>query len=137
VYLLDTDTVIYSLKGEPAVKKNLREHFHDPLKMSVITLMELYYGAHKSQKIASNLAKIKTLEISFQIIPISEESAGIFGMTKAQLEKAGSPLDDFDLIIASCALSNNLVLVTNNVRHFQRIEGLKLTNWTEYPPKKP
>jgi tRNA(fMet)-specific endonuclease VapC len=137
VYLLDTDTVIYSLKGEPAVEKNLREHFHDPMKMSVITLMELYYGAHKSQKLASNLAKIKTLEISFQIIPISEESAEIFGMTKAQLEKAGSPLDDFDLIIASCALSNNLVLVTNNVRHFQRIEGLKLTNWTEYPPKKP
>ncbi len=92
MYLLDTDTVIYSLKGEPAVKKNLREHFHDPMKMSVITLMELYYGAHKSQKIASNLAKIKTLEISFQIIPISEESAGIFGMTKAQLEKAGEPI---------------------------------------------
>ena len=137
MYLLDTDTVIYSLKGEPAVKKNLREHFHDPLKMSVITLMELYYGAHKSQKIASNLAKIKTLEISFQVIPIGEESAEIFGMTRAQLEKAGSPLDDFDLIIASCALSDNLVLVTNNVKHFQRIEGLKLTNWTEYPPKKP
>ena len=137
MYLLDTDTVIYSLKGEPAVEKNLREHFHDPMKMSVITLMELYYGAHKSQKIASNLAKIKTLEISFQIIPISEESAEIFGMIKAQLEKAGSPLDDFDLIIASCALSNNLMLVTKNVRHFQRIEGLKLTNWTEYPPKKP
>jgi predicted nucleic acid-binding protein len=137
MYLLDTDTVIYSLKGEPAVKKNLRDHFHDPMRMSVITLMELYYGAHKSLKIASNLAKIKTLELSFEIISISEESAEIFGMTKAQLEKAGSPLDDFDLIIASSALSNNLVLVTNNVRHFQRIEGLKLTNWTEYPPKKP
>jgi predicted nucleic acid-binding protein len=137
MYLLDTDTVIYSLKGEPAVKKNLRDHFHDPMRMSVITLMELYYGAHKSLKIVSNLAKIKTLELSFEIISISEESAEIFGMTKAQLEKAGSPLDDFDLIIASSALSNNLVLVTNNVRHFQRIEGLKLTNWTEYPPKKP
>jgi len=198
MYLLDTDTVIYSLKGETAVKKNLRDHFHDPLKMSVITLMELYYGAHKSQKITSNLAKIKTLELSFEIIPISEESAEIFGMTKAQLEKAGESiarvshetssrdcederatgqpqgleseayfnkyvagfeargrpegrlysrsqqgireicgLSDFDLIIASCALTNNLVLVTNNVRHFQRIEGLKLTNWTEYPPKQP
>ena len=137
MYLLDTDTVIYSLKGEPTVAKNLRNHFHDPMKMSVITLMELYYGAHKSLKIVSNLAKIKMLTLSFEIISISEESAEIFGMTKAQLEKAGSPLDDFDLIIASSALSNNLVLVTNNVRHFQRIEGLKLTNWTEYPPKKP
>ena len=136
MYLLDTDTVIYSLKGDPAVKKNLREHFHDPMKMSVITLMELFYGAHKSQKIASNLAKIKTLENSFDIIPVGEELAEIFAMTKAQLEKAGSPLDDFDLIIASCALSNNLVLVTNNVKHFRRIEGLKLTNWTEYPAKK-
>jgi predicted nucleic acid-binding protein len=136
VYLLDTDTVIYSLKGAAAVKKNLGEHFHDPMKMSVITLMELFYGAHKSQKIASNLAKIKTVENSFEIIPVGEELAEIFGMTKAQLEKAGSPLDDFDLIIASCALSNNLVLVTNNVKHFRRIEGLKLTNWTEYPAKK-
>jgi predicted nucleic acid-binding protein len=106
------------------------------MKMSVITLMELFYGAHKSQKIASNLAKIKTLENSLEIIPVGEELAEIFGMTKAQLEKAGSPLDDFDLIIASCALSNNLVLVTNNVKHFRRIEGLKLTNWTEYPAKK-
>ena len=198
MYLLDTDTVIYSLKGDAAVKKNLGEHFHDPMKMSVITLMELFYGAHKSQKIASNLAKIKTLENSLEIIPVGEELAEIFAMTKAQLEKAGSPiarishetssrdcedgratgqpqglepeaylneyvagfeargrpegraypqsqqpigeicgLNDFDLIIASCALSNNLVLVTNNVRHFQRIEGLKLANWTEYPPKKP
>ena len=137
MYLLDTDTVIYSLKGEPAVKKNLRDHFHDPMRMSVITLMEFYYVAHKSLKIASNLAKIKTLELSFEIISISEESAEIFGMTKAQLEKAGSPLDDFDLIIASSALSKNLVLITNNVRYLQRIEGLKLTNWTEYPPKKP
>ena len=92
MYLLDTDTVIYSLKGEPAVKKNLREHFHDPLKMSVITLMELYYGAHKSQKIASNLAKIKTLENSFEIVPISEKLAEVFGIIKAQLEKAGEPI---------------------------------------------
>jgi len=137
VYLLDTDTLIYSLKGETAVMKNLRDHYHDPLKMSVITLMELYYGAHKSQKISSNLAKIKTLELSFEIIPISEESAEIFGMTKAQLEKEGSSLDDVDLMIASCALTKNLVLVTNNVRHFRRIEGLKLTNWTKYPPHKP
>jgi len=42
-------------------------------------------------------------------------------------------LDDFDLIIASCALANNMTLVTNNVRHFARIKGLKITNWTIYP----
>lgn len=133
MYLLDTDTIIFSLKGNATVEKNLRRHFYDPIKISVISLMELYYGAHKSQKVTSNLAKIKTLENSLEIIPIDKESVEIFGIYKAKLEKAGTPLDDFDLILASCALAHNLVLVTNNVKHFQRIEGLKLTSWTKDP----
>jgi predicted nucleic acid-binding protein len=133
MYLLDTDTIIFSLKGHDSVEKNLRKHFHDPIKISVITLMELYYGAYKSQKMESNLAKIKTLENSLEIITLGKESVEIFGIYKANLEKAGTPLDDFDLILASCALAHNLVLVTNNVKHFKKIEGLKLTNWTVYP----
>jgi predicted nucleic acid-binding protein len=129
MYLLDTDTIIFSLKGDVAVQKNLRTHFHDPMKISVITLMELYYGAYKSQKVTSNLAKIKTLENSLEIIPLGKESVEIFGIYKSKLEKAGTPLDDFDLMLASCALAHNLVLVTNNIKHFRRIEGLKLANW--------
>ena len=136
MYLLDTDTIIFSLKGHAAVEKNLRLHLNDPMKVSVITLMELYYGAYKSQKVESNLAKIKTLENSLEIITLGKESVEIFGIYKAKLEKAGTPLDDFDLILVSCALAHNLVLVTNNVKHFQRIEGLKLTNWTAYPEYK-
>ena len=137
MYLLDTDTVIYSLKDHSEVKKNLRRCLYDPIKISVITLMELYYGAYKSQKIESNLAKIKTLENSMEIIPLGKESVEVFGIYKAKLEKAGEPLDDFDLILASCALSHNLILVTNNIKHFRRIEGLKVTNWTEHPSSSP
>ena len=59
MYLLDTDTIIYILKGNPVVENNLQRHYHDPIKISVITLMELYYGAYKSQKVTSNLAKVK------------------------------------------------------------------------------
>ncbi len=133
MYLLDTDTIIFSLKGHAPVEKNLRQHIHDPIKICVVTLMELYYGAYKSQRVESNLAKIKTLENSLETISIGKESVEIFGIYKAKLEKAGTPLDDLDLILASCALAHNLVLVTNNVKHFQRIGGLKLTNWTAYP----
>ena len=129
MYLLDTDTIIFSLKGHASVRENLRTHFHDPMKISVITLMELYYGAYKSQKVTSNLAKIKTLENSLEIIPLGKESVEIFGIYKSKLEKAGTPLDDFDLMLASCALAHNLVLVTNNVKPFRGIEGLKLANW--------
>lgn len=55
-------------------------------------------------------------------------------MLKAGLEKARTPLDDFDLILAACALANDLVLVTNNVKHVERIEGLRLANWAQESP---
>jgi predicted nucleic acid-binding protein len=53
----------------------------------------------------------------------------IFGTMKSSLEQSGSPLDDMDLMIAATALLDNLVLVTNNLKHFQRIDGLKIENW--------
>lgn len=137
MYLLDTDTIIFSLKGHAAVEKNLQGHIHDPIKISVVTLMELYYGAYKSQRVESNLAKIKTLENALEIIPLGKESAEIFGIYKSKLETVGTALDDFDLVLASCALAHNLTLVTNNIRHFERIEGLKLANWTIYPSSIP
>jgi tRNA(fMet)-specific endonuclease VapC len=129
MYLLDTDTVIYILKGDPVTEANLRKHIHDPIKIGTVTLMELYYGAYKSQKVTSNLAKIRTLEDVLEIIAIGEEVAEIFGREKVRLEKEGTPLDDFDLVVGCCALAHNLTLVTNNVRHFKRIEGLQVTNW--------
>jgi tRNA(fMet)-specific endonuclease VapC len=129
MFLLDTDTIIYSMKGNANVQKHLRQHSAAPLSISVVTLMELYYGARKSQRVAANLAKIKTLEQSIEVIPIGLESTETFGSLKASLESAGKRMDDFDLIIASCALAHNLTLVTNNMKHLERVEGLKLANW--------
>ncbi len=129
MYLLDTDTIIYSLKGDLKVQENLRLHVNDLIQISIITLMELYYGAYKSQHVDANLAKIKTLEQSLNILITGQETAEIFGKMKSKLESNGNRLDDFDLLIASTALTHNLVLITNNKKHFQRIEGLKLENW--------
>ena len=135
MFLLDTDTIICNMKGNEAIKKNLRHHINATMKISVITLMELYYGAYRSKKLSSNLAKVRTIENTFEIIPNGTESVENFGMLKASLEKSGTRLDDFALIIASCALAHNLTLVTNNSRHFSRIEGLKIANWSVYPEK--
>ncbi len=131
MYLLDTDTVIYNLNGHSIIQENLRLHLHDPLMISVITLMELYYGAYKSKRTTSNLAKIRAIENSLEIVEVGRESVEIFGALKANMEISGTPLDDFDLILASCALANNLILVTNNLKHFERIQGLKVENWTQ------
>lgn len=130
MYLLDSDTLIYSLKGNPAVQKQLVLHLNDALKVSVISMMELYYGAFKSERIAGNLAKVRKIEQHLEIVPVAIEIAEIFGILKSDMESKGTRLDDFDLIIASSALAHNLILVTNNVRHFERIEGLKIENWT-------
>ena len=131
MFLLDTDTIIYILKGNPVAEKNLRRYYHDPIKMCTVTLMELYYGAYKSQKVTSNLAKIKTLENTLEILPLGQEIVEIFGKQKSRLEKMGTPLDDFDLILGCCALCHNLILVTNNAKHFKKMEGLKVANWIE------
>jgi predicted nucleic acid-binding protein len=59
MYLLDTDTVIFSLKGHPLLQDNLQRHLNDPLQISIITCLELYYGAYKSQQVTANLAKVE------------------------------------------------------------------------------
>ena len=133
MYLLDTDIIIYSLKGDPAVVRNLQLHLNDPLHISAVTLMELYYGAYKSSQVESNLAKVKAIESSMDVVPVGQTLVEIFGLLKSNLEKSGTPLDDFDLILAATTLSRNLILVTNNTKHFQRINGLKLENWTQNP----
>ena len=130
MYLLDADIIIYALKGDETVKKNLQDRLQDPISISAITLMELYYGAYKSKKVAANLAKVRMIEDSFDIVSTGRESAETCGNLKAALEASGTRLDVFDLAIAACALAHNLTLVTNNTRHFRRVQGLKLTNWS-------
>ena len=77
----------------------------------------------------TRLIRIRAIENAFEVIPISQEAAQTFGELKTNLEKQGTPLDDFDLILAACALTHNCTLVTNNVKHFGRIAGLRLANW--------
>jgi tRNA(fMet)-specific endonuclease VapC len=97
--------------------------------VSVITLMELYYGAQRSAKPDANLARVRTLEHEFQVLSAGVSIAATFGTLKARMAAAGTMLDDFDLIIAATALASNLTLVSNNERHFKRIDGLKIENW--------
>lgn len=129
MYLLDTDIVIYALQGRPAVVAALGKHAASPMAISVITLMDLYDGAQRSASPEANLARVRTLEHEFHVLPAGVNIAATFGNLKARMAGAGTMLDDFDLIIASTALAANLTLVSNNERHFKRVEGLRLVNW--------
>jgi tRNA(fMet)-specific endonuclease VapC len=128
-YLIDTDIIIYSLKGRQKVTDSFEERLNDPKSISVITYGELVYGARKSQREQKNMARVRRIAEIFPIIGVSPAIIETFGHLKATLEKTGSIVADMDLIIASTALSHNMILVTNNEKHFQQIPELQIENW--------
>ena len=128
-YLIDTDIIIYSLKNYGPVNDNFKKYKNSPKSISVITYGELIYGARKSKYIEKNLAKVYRISEIFPTLNISPSVMEIFGELKASLERSGKIIDDIDLLIASTALNHNLVLITNNEKHFNRINGLEIENW--------
>ena len=130
-YLLDTNICVYWLKGDESIEKRSCAIGLESISVSFITISELYYGANKSRKIDENIAAIEKLESKLGVIDSNEEICKSFGKLKAELEREGKIIDDADLFIAACALSNKLILVTNNEKHFRRIESLKSENWKE------
>ncbi|MFP4563818.1 MAG: type II toxin-antitoxin system VapC family toxin [Spirochaetia bacterium] len=130
-YLIDTDIIIYSLKGNKTVNTHIKNNRAHPKSLSVITYGELIYGARKSQNSEKNLARVRRISEIFPIIDVSPSIMDAFGELKVTLQSSGTTLDDMNLLIASTALAHNLILVTNNVKHFSRINGLEIENWTK------
>ena len=131
MFLLDTDILIYSLKGVPEVVENLRAHAKDPKALSVITYGELIYGAQKSEHVHENLAKVHRIKEIFPVIELTCLIMDTFGSLKAELNRKGSVVDDFDLIIGATALTMGYCIVTNNESHFRKIPEVKYTNWSK------
>ena len=129
VYLIDTDIIIYSLKGNRNVVTCFEARREYPKAISVITYGELVYGARKSKRVERNLATAHRVAELFAILPVTQAIMETFAGIKAGLENTGTPLDDMDLLIASTALTHNLTLVTNNEKHFGRIPELSVENW--------
>jgi tRNA(fMet)-specific endonuclease VapC len=125
-YLQDTDIASYYLRG----KYNLINVFNRELKnikVSIITVSELKVLAFKNPKSNINLVNIQNLEKKLGILNLNQETWDIFAKTKAQLLKNGKPKGDFDILQASIAKQNELVLVTNNISHY--IDLVEIENW--------
>lgn len=120
-FLLDTDTCIYYLNGDPAIRARISHYGAGALCLCEATLAERYFGAYHSARREENLAKVCALPDLVAILPSSAAAADHFGRIKAELKRLGQLIDDFDCLIAGHALAYNLVLVTNNLSHFSRI----------------
>lgn len=129
-YLLDTDIVIYWLKNKyPEINKKIKKIDEERIFISSITIAELYFGAYNSAKQEENKQLIDELLEKINVIHFDESAAECFGEIKSLLKSQGKIICDSDLFIAAVAISNGLILVTNNKRHFERIDRLGITNW--------
>ncbi len=127
--LLDSDILIYFLKGRKEVVAQFVKHPPDDLLTSRINYTELLYGAYNSARVERNLQTILEFMENFEILEFDRRAAEIFAMEKARLQKRGMIVADMDLMIASTAIANNVALVTNNTKHFDRIKDLRLVRW--------
>jgi|SRR5208337_4136396 len=131
-YLLDTNICIYIAQQKPpGVLARLHQLRPGDVGMSIITYLELVYGAWKSQRREANLLRIHELERLIPVLPLDASAARHFGQMRAELERKGSPIGAYDLLIAAHALSFGLILVTNNSREFRRVPQLTVENWAE------
>ncbi len=132
MYMLDTNICIYAIKNKPEqVFSRIKENLHKGLCISAITLAELEHGAAKSNYTEKSRAALSKFLTILNILPFDEVAAREYGNICAYLQKQGTPIGTMDMLIAGHAMSKGYTLVTNNVREFERVAGLKIENWAE------
>lgn len=131
IYLLDTNTCVYAIKRDSRVLRRLQEHGPDDFGVSAITVAELWFGAAKSSRPRETRSSVDSFLKPFEVLPFAGEAAEEYAETRLQLERAGRPIGERDLLIAATAKSRRLTVVTHNVREFGRVPGLDVEDWRE------
>lgn len=128
--LLDTDICIYVINGRVvAPLERLRAHAPGDVGISAVTYAELRFGIENSARAAENLERLERFLLPLEIVPFDAEAGRWYGRVRTRLQRAGVPIGANDLLIAAHALGLNTTLVTNNVREFERVEGLHVERW--------
>jgi tRNA(fMet)-specific endonuclease VapC len=128
-YLLDTNIVIYVIKRRPPQALEIFNRHNGRMAISSVTLAELAHGAEKSADPACNMAVVEDFASRLAVLPYDDKAAWHYGSIRAALEKSGQTIGVNDLHIAAQARCQGLILVTNNLREFERVPGLLLENW--------
>lgn len=133
-FLLDSDICIYAMRERD---RDLSRRFNAAegrIGISDVTLFELVYGAEKSAEPARNIAVLQNFAARLEVLPFNSPAAYHAGQIRAELERAGTPIGSYDFMIAGHARSQGLVLVTNNLREFGRVEALRCESWVGTRP---
>lgn len=132
MWLLDTNICIYLIKGKPRrLLDRLREVDINTIAVSSLTVAELQSGVAKSARPEQNALALAAFLAPLGVEPFDDAAARAYGPVRAALERAGTPIGSMDILIAAHALALGRTVVTNNVREFDRVVGLKVENWAE------
>lgn len=132
MYLLDTNVLIDLSHGKLNTGYDLmRQSDASLFKVPAIVKAELLLGAAKSQRPEQTRFRLESLLLPFEILPFDDRCADFYVKIRAALEAQGKTIGANDYIIAATALAHSAVLVTNNVKEFQRVPGLALESWEE------
>lgn len=129
LYLLDTNMVIYLQRGIPSVMQKLLVLGRQGVALPSLVVAELAYGVEKSTHQARNRDRLEQLLLEFTVLPWAHTAMWHYARHFHALRQKGQTIGHMDLLIAAQALAEDATLVTNNMREFERIEGLKLENW--------
>lgn len=132
MYLLDTNTCIQLLnEGSETVRQNMQAHPPSEIAICSVVKAELLYGARHSRRIEANLRLLERFFIPLASLSFDDRCAEDYAVIRAQLAAQGQPIGPNDLMIAATARTHDAVLVTHNHREFNRVAGLRLTDWEE------
>lgn len=126
--LLDTNIVVAFFNGNEQVASKVVEKINT-IALSTIVVAELDYGAKASQHSKTNLAKLNQFVEIVHVVPFDIDCARMLGTIKSKLRKTGKPTGEVDAMIAAVAMVHRAELITGNIKHFQNIRGLKISNW--------
>ncbi|MCI9456091.1 MAG: type II toxin-antitoxin system VapC family toxin [Oscillospiraceae bacterium] len=131
-YMLDTNICIYVMKNKPErVLERFRKELNAGICISSITLAELEYGMKHSSNPAKNEQSLLKFLLPLSVLPFDPAAASEYGEIRAYLQGQCTPIGPLDMLIAAHARAAKLILVTNNVREFERVPGLKAENWAD------
>lgn len=131
-YMLDTNICIYAIKQKPEkVFKRLQMHDPSEICISAVTYAELIYGVEKSCSVEKNRIALAMLLANVDIMPFDSFATSEYGSIRANQERRGQIIGQFDTMIAGHAKALGCTVVTNNLKEFSRVEGLRLENWAE------
>lgn len=130
-YLLDTDIVVFLFRNQKGIAQRLATINPENIYISDVTVAELEYGNYCGGRYEENKDLLNRFVSCVNVVPFSE-AISLYAKERYRLKSMGMGIEDFDLLIGCTSVAKGLIMVTNNVKHYSRIEGIQIENWIKY-----